>query len=71
MIDLIRGWLHSLRGRLTRHRVNDQRTPMQETEQRLERVERKLDAMIIRKAGPDFLDAAMTNREGRPWTPKR
>ncbi len=69
MIYLLQSWAHDLRCRITGcpsmlDLHPDQETRVRESEQRLERVEDKLDQMIIRKAGPDFLDAALTNQEG-------
>ncbi len=68
MIVMIRDWLHGLHCQLTGcplpHEISDaQEARIQVSEERLVRVEDKIDQMIIRRAGSDFLEDAMTNRE--------
>ena len=68
MIAMIQGWFHNLRCRMTgcpssHEVVAAQETRVRDSVQRLDRVENKLDQMIIRKAGSDFLAEALANQE--------
>lgn len=69
MIRMMGDRLHDLRCWLFGCRVDhddDDPTPVKTPiEERFDRIEQRIDSLIIEKAGRDFLDAAMTNREGR------
>ncbi len=68
MMTLIRTWLHDTRCRTfgchsSLELTNEQRDRVRASDDRLMRVEDRIDQMIIRRAGPDFLAEALTNRE--------
>lgn len=67
MIRSVREWLSDLRRSVSRYRRRTTVHHIQDTPPlaTLDNIERKLDDMIIRKAGRDFLERALTNTENR------
>jgi hypothetical protein len=63
MITFLRDLMTNLEQHWTRNRT-DAQPPIEKTLAKWDRVEHKLDAMIVEKAGQDFLERALMNREG-------